>query len=100
MLAAEESADGTRLIESDLGLDKCPGLLEIGLGAREFEVVDVDDEEKLQLRVSVATLPLADGLEAQRLKRTVTMLFPIAPRVGMTIEGEPERTDGVTHTGL
>ena len=45
MLAAQESSHGAGLVQSDLGADKIPGLLEVGLGSSHLEIVHIDDQE-------------------------------------------------------
>ena len=64
----------------------------------EFEVIDVDDEEKLELRVEIAAWPLRTyRYVADALTVFIHFFFPKRSGVGMTVKRFLESTHRSAH---
>ena len=62
-----------------------PAFLEVLFRTREFEVINVDDKEKLELRVEVAARPFKPNLyKTDASTMFIHFLFPIIGNASLT----------------
>ncbi len=72
--------------------------LQIIFRTREPEIVNIDDQEKLVLRVPKGTVPIGNSLKADTGEVSFAMCFPVAPGIGMSVQCQIQRADGTYHT--
>ena len=65
MSTTKEQAGGLGVFERDMLPNECPALFEVRRGPRQLEIVNVDDEEKIQAGVLEARGPVWDRNETR-----------------------------------
>ena len=95
MEATKIEANIGGLIHLDALSDTPPALCQLVRRATQFEVIDVNDQEKTEILMPKTAAPRLDGFEPHAHKVSLTMLFPVAPRVGVTVQGEEQWAHGI-----
>ena len=63
-----------------------PALLEVGRGAGQLEVVDVDHEEELQVGVVKTRAPFCNSLKTDAQDMLLAMLLPLPPGIWVSVK--------------
>ncbi len=66
----------------------------------KFEIVDVDDQEKLVYWMPKGTVPIGNSLKAHTSKVCFAMCFPVASRIGVTVQCQVKWTYWTYHACL
>jgi hypothetical protein len=99
MVTTEVSSDQLRWIHFYLSTNEFPSFVDVGFGPSNFQVVHVHDEKEFKFGMEITRAPILNGGEAQRQEMAIAVLFPIAPRIRMTVQGQNQRAYWVTKLG-
>ena len=83
--ATKIEANTGRLIHLDALSDTSPALCQLVRRATQFEVIDVNDQKETEILMPKTATPRLNGFEPHARKVSLAVLFPVAPRIGVTV---------------
>jgi len=96
MTASQVFAKRGGVLGANLLPNQAPSLVQVASGPSQLEVIHVHNEEEAKLIMDIARPPSRNLFETNLNNMIAAMPLPIAPRIGVAIEGKNQRTNWIT----